>query len=403
LLNKIYNNGKEEALNPENNLRYQYILDFFHTQKKIDLNEPNCNTYIKRSFEREREIPIEKVENLFIDFISSPEVKKVSELIKNRLGRSLEPFDIWYDGFKNRSSISEEYLTNITQEKYPDVNAIQKDLPNILRKIGFTKEKAESITSKIQVDAVKGSGCAYPPSMRGEKAHLATRVRDSGLDYKGYNIAIHEFGHNVEEIISMNDVDYYMMNGIPNTAFTEALAIVFQSKDLELLGIKESNTNKKHVETLDLFWNCYEVMGASLVEQKVWKWLYKNENANAEQLNDAVNKISKDVWNKYYADVFGVKDQTVLGIYSHMIACPLYLSNYSIGHIIRFQLEKHFEGKDFASEVERMFSYGRTTPQNWMNNAVGEDLSIEPLLQATNKALSSFSNPLARRSLETKI
>jgi hypothetical protein len=86
-----------------------------------------------------------------------------------------------------------------------------------------------------------------------------------------------------------------------------------------------------------------------------------------------------------------------------MIACPLYLSNYSIGHIIRFQLEKHFEGKDFASEVERMFSYGRTTPQNWMNNAVGEDLSIEPLLQATNKALSSFSNPLARRSLETKI
>lgn len=58
------------------------------------------------------------------------------------------------------------------------------------------------------------------------------------MDYKGYNIAVHEFGHNVEQTITMNNVDSYMLNGVPNTSFTEAVAFLFQKRDLELLGLK---------------------------------------------------------------------------------------------------------------------------------------------------------------------
>ena len=72
--------------------------------------------------------------------------------------------------------------------------------------------------------------------MKGQQSRLRTRIPDSGMDYKGYNIAIHEFGHNVEQTLSLYDVDYFMLNGVPNTAFTEALAFVFQKRHLAHFG-----------------------------------------------------------------------------------------------------------------------------------------------------------------------
>jgi hypothetical protein len=97
--------------------------------------------------------------------------------------------------------------------------------------------------------------------------------------------------------------------------------------------------------------------------------------------------IAKDVWNKYYADVFGTKDETILAIYSHMIDNPLYLSAYPLGHLIDFQLEKQFQGKNFATEVQRIFEQGRLIPQLWMKGGVGQPLAIEPTLEAAAKAL----------------
>jgi hypothetical protein len=81
------------------------------------------------------------------------------------------------------------------------------------------------------------------------------------MDYKGYNIAIHELGHNVEQTVTMNDVDYYMLQGVPNTAFTEAVAFLFQKRDLELLGMPNADPNKEHMMALDIFWGSYEIMG----------------------------------------------------------------------------------------------------------------------------------------------
>ncbi|MBQ3832967.1 MAG: hypothetical protein II815_07310, partial [Bacteroidales bacterium] len=72
--------------------------------------------------------------------------------------------------------------------------------------------------------------------MKGDVAHLRTRIAKSGMDYKGYNIAVHELGHCVEQTITLYDIDYYMLKGIPNTAFTEAVAFMFQGRDLKLLG-----------------------------------------------------------------------------------------------------------------------------------------------------------------------
>jgi len=385
--NKIYKDGKEISFSREPDTRYEYLLKNFQAMKAVDPYTPMYPTYIMRAFDAGMEIPQEQVEKLFTDFCASPQVKQVGSLISKRLGRPLQPFDIWYDGFKARSSMNMELLDKITRSKYPNTQAFEADIPNILIKLGFKPEKAKEIASHITVDPARGSGHAWGAMMKGDKAHLRTRIGKEGMDYKGYNIAIHELGHNVEQTISLYFVDNYMMQGVPNTAFTEAFAFTFQKRDLELLGMKDTDPNKQAMSALDNFWASYEIMGVSLVDMKVWKWLYENPNATKEQLKETVINAAREIWNLYYADIFGIKDCPILAIYSHMIDNPLYLSNYPVGHLIDFQLDGFMKGKNFANEALRIYSTGRLIPQLWMKNAVGSEISIKPLLDATGDAL----------------
>lgn len=384
--NKIFEKGEPVTTTPENNTRYQTLLSNFKALKEMDPYNPFFPTFIQAKFNSEMEIPQSEVEKLFKELVSSPEVERVAQIIENRLGRKLEPFDIWYDGFKSRSNINEDELTQKTRKLFPNAAEFEKRLPDILTKLGFTKEKATYIGTKVQVDAARGSGHAWGAQMKGDKARLRTRISEGGMDYKGFNIAMHEFGHCVEQTLTLYDIDQYMLNGVPNTAFTEALAFVFQERDLQVLGMKNPDPLHKKMMTLDIFWGCYEIMGVSLVDMNVWKWLYAHPDANKDELRQAVIQIAKEVWNKYYANIFGVKNQPILAIYSHMIDNPLYLSAYPIGHLIQYQLEKQLEDKNFGTEVMRIYAAGRITPEAWLKNATGQGLSNKPLLDAVDLA-----------------
>lgn len=385
--NKIFDSGKELPSKPENDVRYEVLLQNFKANRQIDAYSPNFPTALSRNFDAAMEIPQKDVENLFKSLLSSQQVKEVAAYIKSRLGRDLQPFDIWYNGFKAKGEISEDELTKITSAKYPTPLAVEKDLPNILIKLGWKSEKARQIASLVQVDASLGAGHAWGAVLRGQKARLRTRIGENGMDYKGYNIAVHEFGHNTEQTITLNDVDYWMLNGVPNNAFTEAVAFMFQKRDLELLGIKNANPDAEAFLALDNFWASYEIMGVALVDIAVWEWMYANPNATPAQLKDAVITEAKKVWNEYYAGILGGKDEPILGIYSHMIDYPLYLSYYPIGHLIDFQVEKQMKGKNMADEMQRMYTQGRIVPQIWMKNGVGQAISVEPTLKAVDEAL----------------
>lgn len=383
--NTLTQDGKPVQGKAEGAARYQHILNFFHAEQAVD--KYTGDTYIDRKFNNEMEISLPDVKTLLDNFLSAPELKSVGKIISKRLNRKLEPFDIWYDGFKTRSNMDEDKLTAMTRQLYPNPEAVKKDLPNILTKMGFTPEKAQWIADKVVVDPARGSGHAWGTGMRGAKSHLRTRIADNGMDYKGYNIAIHEFGHNVEQTISMNDVDYYMLYGVPNTAFTEALAFVFQKNDLRLLGLEQSNPEAESMEVLDKIWGMYEICGVSMVDIGTWEWLYAHPNATAEELRDATIAVAKEVWNKYYMPIFGQKDETILAVYSHMVDTPLYLPAYAIGHLIEFQLSQYFEGKQIATEIERIYSQGRLTPNVWMKQATGNSLTVDPMLIELRKVL----------------
>lgn len=388
--NKVFENRKPVDATAEANVRYKMLLDNFKAQKEFDAYYPMYKNTIERKFDGEMEMSQPEVEQLFIEFVSSKEIRQLGKLIEKRLGRKLRPFDIWYDGFKARSSMNEDDLTLQTQKKFPDNKVFQKALPDFLKNLGFSPEKAAYISAAIAVDPASGSGHAWGAEMKKDVAHLRTRIPATGMNYKGYNIAVHEFGHNVEQTISLHYVDNYMIKGVPNTAFTEALAFIFQKRDLMLLGMNVQNQDSRQMEALDIAWSLYEIMGVSLVDVKVWQWMYEHPNANEDELKDAVVSIAKDVWNKYYADVFGSKDEPLLAIYSHMIDNPLYLSNYPLGHIIEFQVDSYLKDKNFADEILRIYSQGSLTPQIWMQKAVGAKLSTKPVLSAVSEALKQI-------------
>ena len=208
----------------------------------------------------------------------------MAKLIEARLKRPLEPFDVWYSGFRPGSQYTEAQLDEMVAKKYPTAQAYQQDIPNLLMKLGFAPDRAKYVANNIVVDPARGSGHAMGAEMRAEKAHLRTRVEKGGMNYKGYNIAVHEMGHNVEQTFSLNDVDHTLLKGVPNTAFTEALAFVFQGHDLELLGLPAPDARSQAEKTLNDFWGTYEIAGVALVDMAVWHWMYDHPHGHAERV-----------------------------------------------------------------------------------------------------------------------
>jgi hypothetical protein len=385
--NKVTKGAEKIELQREPDTRYSHIINIFRANEAIDAYYPDMKTAMLRKFSLEMEISEKEVEDLFDAYLSAPNLAELGKIISKKLGRNLRPYDIWYTGFNSHGTISEDLLTAKTSKLYPDPEAFGAGMPAMLKKLGWSPERAGYIASKIVVDPARGSGHAAGTAMKGAVSHLRTRISDNGMDYKGYNIAVHEFGHNVEQTISMYDVDNYMMSGVPNTAFTEALAFLFQSRDLFLLDINQENREADQMRALDESWSLMEIMGVSMVEMKLWKWLYENPGATAAYLKDATLRISSEVWNKYFAPVFGVKDSPILAIYSHMVEIPLYLPNYAYGQIIENQIEGYIRNRKFSDEVDRIFKQGRLTPQQWMTGATGEKISVQPIIDALNKAL----------------
>jgi len=375
----------------EPDTRYSMLLKDFQAAKKADPHSPTAPSLIARRFNEDREIPEERVKAMLEQVLTSPLVPHVAKLIEARLKRPLEPFDVWYSGFRPGSKYSEAELDAMIGKKYPTAEAYQKDIPNLLIKLGFSPERAQYVANHIVVDPARGSGHAMGAEMRAEKAHLRTRVEKSGMNYKGFNIAVHEMGHNVEQTFSLNDVDHTLLKGVPNTAFTEALAFVFQGHDLELLGLPAPDARSLAEKTLNDFWGTYEIAGVALVDMAVWHWMYDHPQATPKQLNEATVQIAKDTWNRYYAPVFHQKDVVLLGIYSHMIDSFLYLPDYPIGHLIAHQIEEQMKkAGNIGPEFERMATMGDVTPDLWMEHATGRPVGSEALLEATQKALAAI-------------
>ncbi|MBF0407779.1 MAG: hypothetical protein HQM10_10520 [Candidatus Riflebacteria bacterium] len=392
--NKVFEKSgdtwKEVSVKPEPDTRYEKILKNFNAQRLADPLYPKYPRYIDRRFDLDRQIPEKEVERQLTALISADVLPAVGELISKRLKRPLRPFDLWYSGFKVSGMIPEKELNEKIRAKYPNLEAFTADAPQIMKQLGFTPERTQYVLDRIVMQPARGAGHATGAVMRTDKSYLRTRVPKNSMDYAGFNTAMHELGHCIEQTFSLFCSDYFMLGNVPNSACTECFAFVFQARDMDVIGMPMSDPMVEHYKTLDTFWSAYEIAGVALVDMHIWNWLYEHPDATPAQLKEATLTIAKDIWNKYYEPVFKVKDSTVLAIYSHMIAYPLYLSDYPLGFIICYQIEDFLKGKNLGAEMERMCKTGYVTPKQWMETAVGSDISPEAIIKAAKEAVQAL-------------
>jgi hypothetical protein len=372
----------------EADVRYAKLWGNFKAAQGADPYSPAAPTQIARAFDLGAEMPEARIQALFIQVLSSPLVREIALLMEKRLGRKLEPQELWWNGFVARGAIPEAELDAKTRARYPNAAAFATDIPRLLEDLGFASDRAKYLSERIVVDPSRGAGHALQSARRGDFPHLRTRVEPDGMNYKGYNIAVHELGHNVEQVFSLYDVDHTLLAGVPNNAFTEALAFVFQARDLELLGYPAPDAESERLRVLNDFWMTFEIGGVALVDIAIWHWMYEHPTASVNELREATLATARDVWNRYYAPVLGGRDSVLLGIYSHMINYPLYLFNYPLGHLIAFQIEEQVKRAGKLGPVfERMARQGAILPDLWMEGASGAPVSAGPLLRATEVAL----------------
>ena len=120
--------------------------------------------------------------------------------------------------------------------------------------------------------------------------------------------------------------------------------------------------------------------------------MYQHPGATPAELREATLRLAREVWNRWYAPVLGVRDSPLLAVYSHMIHSFLYLPDYPLGHLISAQIEAHLEALpqgQLGAEVERMTRHGAVAPDLWMQHATGSPVSAGPLLQAARRALDA--------------
>jgi len=368
-------------------VRYEQWLARRDVSFAFDRFFPEYPTAIRRKCELEREIPEHDVEQILVELLASPVRRKLAAFLRGRIGRALEPFDIYCDEFAQTLPINE--LNRRVREQFGDAKGLERKLPELLRGLGFTHDDAAFFGAHINVEIARGAGHAVRPGVPELNAWLRTSSLEGELGWDGFDTAMHELGHTLEQVISTSFAPRPALRDVPNTACTEAFAFLYQSLGRKVLGLltPEEEAQAFDFDAVQTFASACQIAGPALLELRVWNWMYANPSANAEALRTEVLRVADDLWREYYELDFGSDPYHLLAAYQHMIGHPLYLPDYPIGHVISHQIRSHMRGKDLASETKRICSIGRVTPDLWMRRAVGSGIDVAPLARDADVGL----------------
>ena len=371
-------------LGPE---RYRHILAHRDVAFAYDPWYPEAPTAIARKFDLAREIPETDVERLLVALLEHPVRKDLAAFLRTRLGRALEPQDIYFEDIAESKPAAE--MNAAVRARFRDEKDFERRLPEVLRGLGFPADEADFLGARIRVEIAKGSGHAMRPMLTEHGAWLRTSRLKDELGWDGFDTAMHELGHNLEQLYSTFHAPRPALRNVPNTACTEAFAFLYQSLAKRVLGIEDAADAQRSadLDAIATMLAACQIAGPSLLELRMWRWIYANPAATAEELRDATLAIARDLWARFYERDFGSDPYCILAAYQHMVGHPLYLADYTLGHVISHQVRSHLRGKDLATETRRICSIGRLTPDLWMRRAVGQGISITPLADDCAAAL----------------
>ncbi len=349
--------------------RYERWLDMFKVAQAYDTHHDEYPTAIARKFDLQREIPEAEVERHLLNLLESPARRDLAQLVSNRLGRPLEAHDVYFDQLAPAKPVEE--LDAMVRKRFGDHRGFQLALPDVLRGLGYSHGDAEFLGNRVQVEIARGAGHAMRPQLPEYGAWLRTNSLDGELGWDGFDTAMHELGHNLEQLCSTHFVPRPALRGVPNTACTEAFAFLYQWLAGRVLGLDQDESAAADYAACETMLEACQIAGPALLELHVWRWLYANPDADAAALRGTVLSTAEQLWKAHFQELHGDDPYTTLAAYQHMVGYPLYLADYALGHIISHQVRRHVQGRDLATETRRICSIGCLTPDAWMQLAVG--------------------------------
>lgn len=348
--------------------RYTTWRSMYELAREIDPYYPDYPRHVNRALEMSLQMPVERVEALLRNLLASSTRHDVMAYVARRLGRPLEPFDIYYCDLLPAEPA--EALDAAVEARFPSFDAFHQEMPAVLRELGFDAVTASFLTAHIQVDPVRGCGHASPAGLFEYPAFLRTNRVNGKLNWAGLDCTMHELGHTIEQVFTLHRTPRVALKGVPHTAISEAFAFTFQTLARDVVGMKRPR-GFEHADTLREFISAVEIAGPALVDLLVWQWMYATESFSADDLRNFTITTADDVWTQYFEPYFGADTNHLMGAYQHMVNGMLYLPNYAVGHVIAHQIRNHLKGKELPREVERMCSQSNTSVPLWMQQAVG--------------------------------
>lgn len=374
-----------QAAVPAADLRYGTLLEVFHAERGVDPHAPLAPTLIARRLGGERQLAEGRVRQLLEELCGSPLLARVAGLVRARLGRELEPFDLWYDGFRPGAGAG---LDALARRRYPDAAAFRRDLPRLLRGLGFAPGQAAALAAGIDVEPARGSAHAACSGLPADPCRLRLRIGPGGMDFRAFSGALHGLGHAAAQRLALDRAEHPLAAGLPGPGFEEALAFLVQGQDLDLLDRGGTSAETTALAALDDFWSACAGAAAALVELDVWRWLYDHPEAAPGELREAVAASARSVWNRYYAPAFGRRDVLLLAIPDDLVVGRLDLADYPLGHLIARRLRRRIgAGGGLGPALARVAALGRLTPDLWLQRAAGAPLGSSALLEDAAEAL----------------
>ncbi|MDR1739267.1 MAG: hypothetical protein LBR45_00710, partial [Bacteroidales bacterium] len=335
--------------------RYQYLLDFMKAQLSAD-NYFREN-FMYRTLDKKYEVALKDIKETLENLLESKETKKACKVLRNELGRDLTVDDL--------------YMTIADSVPYPyaNVTALKNDIPRILESTGFSDDEVLFILKNIEIIVSNDVNAYYYDALSGSKGHLFVSIDDTGVSSSSYRTAVYNMGCLIAKMLAsgaiwggMEKADYFMGN-VPNESFAGGLGIYMLEKNNLISGFR--------------FLSTMQYAGMALTEFYMWEQCYRSE-ITATGLRDSLQRISIDVWNKYFADVFTSKDDARLGANFSMLLEPLStigatferINEIKAGAAISTAVSK--SDKTLLMELYRIYKVGKVTPELWYRNVEGE-------------------------------
>ncbi|MDR0619472.1 MAG: hypothetical protein LBG17_06200 [Bacteroidales bacterium] len=338
--------------------RFNYLLAFMQAQMKPDSYLKN--NFLVRTLDRRYEISVDDIKNMIGDFLKSEEIKQTCKLLKNELGRNLTEEDIY----------TEE--DDEIKYQYKSVAAFTLDMPRILENAGFFEADIQTMLQNIKIESTTNMGTYYSDILKNGKGYLLVNIDDTGVSPASFRKAIYDFGALVSVMIANktlfeNDFNVrrggYFMDDVPNEYFAGGLGIYILEKNNSLSDLRYLNMMLK--------------AGMALTEIYIWEAWYGNTSMTASVLKDEVQRIAKEVWNKYFYGYFGSKDNPLFASNDAMLMYPLMLPAAVTGNITEMRVRDVIlnasakasnddtDLSEFFKKLCDIYSMGKLTPALW--------------------------------------